>query len=53
MKNKRKEFNIHLNEEDRKIIDELMENNINISRTFKMFIRKYLKQIKELNDTNL
>ena len=49
MKNKRREFNIHLNQKDRDIIDELMENNINISSVFKSFIRKYLDKIKALN----
>lgn len=46
----RREFNIHLDHEDREVIDELISNNINISRTFKMFLRKYLKQIKQLNN---
>ena len=49
MKNKRYEFNAHLNEEDKKIIDELMSNNINVSGVFKSFIRKYLNDIKKTN----
>jgi len=51
-KNKRYEFNIHLNLEDRKIIDELINNNINISGAFKMFIRQYLKKVKKINEDN-
>ena len=47
---KRKEFNIHLTDEDRKVIDELMHNNINVSGLFKTFIKKYLKKIKKLNE---
>jgi len=46
---KRYEFNVHLNEEDREIIDELIQNNINVSGTFKMFIRQYLEKVKKLN----
>lgn len=52
MKNKNKkrnEFNAHLNDEDKKIIDELMSNNINVSGVFKMFIKGYLEKIKQLN----
>jgi len=52
MKKKRNEFNIHLNEEDREVIDELMENGVNVSRTFKIFIRQHLKKIKEINESN-
>ena len=46
---KRNEFNAHLNDDDKKIIDELMSNNINISGVFKMFIRGYLEKVKQLN----
>lgn len=49
MKDKRLEFNIHLNEEDRKVISELMKNNVNVSGVFKMFIRQYLEKIKKIN----
>lgn len=49
---KRLEFNIHLNQEDRDIIDELMDNGINVSKAFKIFIRQHLKKAKELNENN-
>jgi hypothetical protein len=49
---KRLEFNIHLNQEDRNIIDDLMDNGINVSKSFKIFIRQHLKKIKELNEDN-
>ena len=49
MKNRRLEFNIHLNPEDRKIIDLLLKNNINVSGLFKNFIRKYLESITKIN----
>lgn len=51
MKKKRYEFNIHLDEFDREIIDELILNGVNVSRIFKVYIRKYLEKIKELNET--
>lgn len=47
---KRYEFNIHLNEEDRNIINELFNNNVNVSGAFKMFIRQYLEKIKKVNN---
>ena len=51
---KREEFNIHLSKEDRKVIDALMHNNVNVSGTFKTFIRKYLKEIEKINvDLNI
>jgi hypothetical protein len=49
---KRLEFNIHLSQEDRDVIDDLMNNGINVSKSFKIFIRKHLKKIKELNEDN-
>ncbi len=54
MKKKRKtcEFNIHLNEEDRQVVDELIENGINVSRTFKIFIRQHLQKIKAIHENN-
>lgn len=51
-KEKRYEFNIHLNKDDRKVINELMDNNINVSKTFKMFIRQYLEKVKKINEDN-
>ena len=47
---KKSQLNIYLKPEDREIVDELMRNNINISSTLKMFLRKYLKKIKKLNN---
>lgn len=49
MKNKIDQFNVCLNKDDRRIIDELMKNNINVSSAFKMFIRRYLQKIKKIN----
>ena len=46
---KRREFNIHLNTEDRNIIDKLLKHNINVSGVFKTFIRKYLEQIETID----
>lgn len=49
MKNKRLEFNIHLTDDDREIIDALMRQNINVSGLFKTLIREYLKIIEKTN----
>ena len=51
-KKKRYEFNIHLNKEDRKIIDELIVNGVNVSSIFKRFIRQYLEKVKKINENN-
>lgn len=48
---KKGQFNLHVNEDDRIIIEELFANNINVSGTFKMFIRKYLEELKQLNSS--
>jgi hypothetical protein len=48
-KKKRLEFNIHLNSEDRLVIDELKKNGVNISRIFKNFIRVHLDLIRKIN----
>jgi len=50
MKNKRQEFNIHLTDDDRDIIDALMRQNINVSGLFKTFIRQYCKIIEKTNN---
>jgi len=50
MKNKRYEFNMHLNQDDRDVIDALMRQNIKISGLFKTFIREYLKYIEKKNN---
>ena len=50
MKNKRFEFNIHMTDEDRYIVDALMRQNIKISGLFKTFIREYLKYIEKKNN---
>jgi hypothetical protein len=50
MKDKRYEFNMHLNQEDRDVIDSLMRQNIKISGLFKTFIREYLKHIENKNN---
>jgi hypothetical protein len=47
---KRKGFFIYLNDEERAIVDELLKNNINLTSTFKMFLRKYLKEIGKINE---
>ena len=47
---KGREFNIHLSENDRKVIDELMKHNVNVSGVFKDFIKRYLEKIKKIND---
>ena len=49
-KDKRLEFNIHLDEEDRKVIDSLMNQNIKITGLFKTFIRQYLSHIEKSNN---
>ncbi len=49
---RRLEFNIHLSQDDRDIIDDLMDNGINVSKSFKIFIRQHLKKIKGLNEDN-
>ena len=50
MKDKRYEFNVHMNQEDRNVIDALMRQNIKITGLFKTFIRKYLKHIEKSNN---
>jgi|GEM_PF-6863409 len=47
---KRKGFFVYLNDEERAIVDELLGSNINLTSTFKMFLRKYLKEIREINE---
>ena len=50
MKDKRYEFNVHMNQEDRNVIDALMRQNIKITGLFKTFIREHLKHIEKSNN---
>jgi hypothetical protein len=45
-------FNVSINQEDRNIIDELMDHGVNVSGIFKKFIRNYLQKIKKLQYEN-
>lgn len=47
-RNPRYNFNVSINQEDRNIIDELMDHGVNVSGIFKKFIRDYLQKIKKL-----
>jgi len=50
MKKKRLEFNVILSKKDREVIDELKSYGINVSASFRIFIRKHLQKVKEAHD---
>jgi len=49
-KESRYNFNVYLNQEDRDIVTELINRNVNVSGVFKTFIRQYLDKVKKLEN---